>query len=384
MVILVSKKEKLKKELEDLKKRRNEAIKSKKNVYEADENTLKSNKKYHWPLFFGLKIQRVFSGYKLHVLNELPKTYVNAKKEELNVFDRPIIFAPNHVRKKDIEMLLEVIKKHVILLSGDFENLHGTFSGLMLEKNGIIYFDMENPYDNDDLKKDEKYLKELEEYIKLTNDPVLISEYETEKSNYNRKIENIINDRENVKEVEKQVLNAGNNIIKFYEASWNLSPNKLLYDGYFSLVQTAVNTNALVIPIAFEQPVDFDMKDKDIYIKIGNPIDFCEYFSKQKDDEPLSFSEKKIGLNIIMDKIGNLLLDILDEYAVVKRSDIPKDYWENYKKHVLSEWKFNEDDINEKHFVDKTKVEQKEVFDHLNKLEISKNNAFLLNKRNHH
>lgn len=384
MVILVSKKEKLKKELEDLKKQRNEAIKNKECVYEAKESTLKSNKKYHWPLFFGLKIQRIFSGYKLHVLNELPKTYINAKQEELNVFDRPIIFAPNHVRKKDIEMLLEVIKKHVILLSGDFENLHGTFSGLMLEKNGIIYFDMKNPYDNDDLKKDEEYLKELEEYIKLTNDPILISEYEAEKNNYNKKMENIINDRENVKEVEKQVLNAGNNIIKFYEASWDLSPNKLLYDGYFSFVQTAVDTNALVIPIAFEQPVDFDMKDKHIYIKTGNPIDFCEYFSKQKDDEPLSFSEKKMGLNIIMDRIGNLLLDILDKYAVVKRNDIPKDYWENYKKHVLSEWKFTEDDINEKHFVDNTKAEQKNVFNHLNTLEINKNNAFLLNKRNHH
>ena len=333
----MDKKEKLKTKLEQLKKQRDDDIKAGRCVYEARESTLKSNKKYHWPLFWGLKIQRIFSGYKLHVLNELPKTYINAQKKELNTFDRPIIFAPNHVRKKDIEMLLEAIKKHVILLSGDFENLHGTFSGSLLEKNGIIYLDMDDP-----------------------------------------------KDRKNVKEVEKQVLNTGNNIIKFYEASWDLSSNKLLYDGYFSLVQTAVDTNALIIPVAYEQPVNLNMKDNNVYIKFGEPIDFCEYFSNKKDDKTLSFEEKRLGLNIIMDRIGDLLLDILNEYSKVKRDEIPVDYWENYKKYVLSEWYFTEEDVNRKHFIDKNIIEQKDVFEHLNNLDVNKNNAFLLNKRNHH
>ena len=381
----ILRKEKLKKELEDLKKQRNEDIKAGNTVYEAKEDTLKQNKKYHWPLFYGLKAQRSFSGYKLHVLNKLPKYYYTENNDKKKVFDRPVIFTPNHVRKKDIEMLLEAIKKHVILLSGDFENLHGTLSGSLLEKNGIIYLDMVNPYDNEYLKKDEEYLKKLEEYIKTTNDPILIKEYENEKKSYNTKIQNIINDRKNVKEVERQVLSAGKNIIKFYEASWNLSPNRILYVGYFSLVQTAVDTNALVIPVAYEQPVDFDMKDNDIYIKFGDPIDFCKYFNKKpKEKMVLTFDEKRLGLDIVRDRIGNLLLDILNKYSKVKRKDIPKDYWQNYKKHVLSEWYFNEEDIEKKHFVDKTIVEQEDAFEHLNNLDINKNNAFLLNKRNHH
>lgn len=378
--------EKNKKELERLKKQRDNDIKSSNAVYEARKSTLKKNKRYHWPLFFGLKAQRILSGYKIHVLNELPKTYTNAQNEELNTFDRPIIFAPNHVRKKDIETLLEVFKKHVILLSGDFENLHDTFSGSLLEKNGIIYFDMDDPYNNVDLKRDKKYLEELEEYIKIKNDPILIEEYENELKKYNKKIENIINDRKNVKEVERQVLNTGNDIMKFFEASWDLFPNLLVCNGYYSLVQTAVDTNALVIPVIYEQPVDFDMNDKNIYIKFGKPIDYLEKYGVDdnvKTEIKLTHEEKKEGIQELRDQLATLLYEILEEHCAVRRKDIPKDYWEKYKKHVLSEWYFNEDDINKKHFVDKTITEQKDAFEHLNHLQLNKNNAFLLNKRNH-
>ena len=378
--------EKNKKELERLKKQRDNDIKSSNAVYEARKSTLKKNKRYHWPLFFGLKAQRILSGYKIHVLNELPKTYTNAQNEELNTFDRPIIFAPNHVRKKDIETLLEVFKKHVILLSGDFENLHDTFSGSLLEKNGIIYFDMDDPYNNVDLKRDKKYLEELEEYIKIKNDPILIEEYENELKKYNKKIENIIDDRKNVKEVERQVLNTGNDIMKFFEASWDLFPNLLVCNGYYSLVQTAVDTNALVIPVIYEQPVDFDMNDKNIYIKFGKPIDYLEKYGVDdnvKTEIKLTHEEKKEGIQELRDQLATLLYEILEEHCAVRRKDIPKDYWEKYKKHVLSEWYFNEDDINKKHFVDKTITEQKDAFEHLNHLQLNKNNAFLLNKRNH-
>ena len=378
--------EKNKKELERLKKQRDNDIKSSNAVYEARKSTLKKNKRYHWPLFFGLKTQRILSGYKIHVLNELPKTYTNAQNEELNTFDRPIIFAPNHVRKKDIETLLEVFKKHVILLSGDFENLHGTLSGSLLEKNGIIYFDMDDPYNNVNLKRDKKYLEELEEYIKIKNDPILIEEYENELKKYNKKIENIINDRKNVKEVERQVLNTGNDIMKFFEASWDLFPNLLVCNGYYSLVQTAVDTNALVIPVIYEQPVDFDMNDKNIYIKFGKPIDYLEKYGVDdnvKTEIKLTHEEKKEGIQELRDQLATLLYEILEEHCAVRRKDIPKDYWEKYKKHVLSEWYFNEDDINKKHFVDKTITEQKDAFEHLNHLQLNKNNAFLLNKRNH-
>ena len=383
-------KEQILKELEDLKRKRDEDIKAGRCVYEVRKETIKQNKRYHLPLYLGLKLQRILSRYKLHVLNELPKTYVNAQGKELNVFDRPIIFAPNHVRKKDIEMLLEAIKKHVILLSGDFENLHGTFSGTLLEKNGIIYFDMSDVFDTDEIKNDKKYISELEEYLKITKDPILEEEYKKELEEYNNKLKSIINDRKNVKQVEKQVLLSLKGLLKFFEASWDLSPNLLVYKGYYSLVQTAVDTNALVIPVAFEQPVNLDMSDKDIYIKFGKPIDYLEKYciagttDNAKIRKNLTHEEKKEGIEELRDQLATLLYEILEEYCAEKRSNIPDDYWGKYKKHVLSEWYFNEEDINKKHFIDKSVAEQKDVFEHLNNLSVNKNNAFLLNKRNHH
>ena len=59
-------------------------------------------------------------------------------------------------------------------------------------------------------------------------------------------------------------------------------------------------------------------------------------------------------------------------------------YWDEYKAIALKEWKFTEEDIEKKHFVDKTKVEQEEAFKHLDDLNLNQKNAFLLSKRNHH
>ena len=58
--------------------------------------------------------------------------------------------------------------------------------------------------------------------------------------------------------------------------------------------------------------------------------------------------------------------------------------FEEYMNKVLSEWKFSLEDIEEKHFVDKNIVEQSKAFEHLDNLNLNKNNAFLLSKRNHH
>lgn len=359
-------KEEKKLELEVLKKQRNNDIENGLTVYEANDSTIRMNKLAHWPLFAGLKIQRFITGYKLHKLNEVPKYYFDENKNKLKTFERPVIFAPNHVRKKDIEMILEAMKKNVILLSGDFENVHGTLSGSLLEKNGIIYFDMEDHLD-----------------------------------------------RKNVIEVEKQVLGKNNHIMKFYEAAWNLSPNLLVYNGYYSLVQTAIDTNALVIPVTFEQKVELDMSDKNVYIKFGEPIDYSEIFCEKdkvtgkRIKRNLSKDEKIKGLEILKQEIAKNLLEIIDKYSFIKRSDLeekykikytPKDYftpdykmkssvepyWDEYKKRVLSEWSFDEEDISKKHFVDKNITPKEEAFAHLDELNLNSNNAFLLSKRNHH
>ena len=66
-----------------------------------------------------------------------------------------------------------------------------------------------------------------------------------------------------------------------------------------------------------------------------------------------------------------------------------KEQWEKhyqeYLEKVLSEWEFTLEDLEEKRFKDKTKVEPEEAFNHLYEdIKPNMNNAFLFSKRNHH
>lgn len=258
---------------------------------------------------------RILNGYKL-----------NVNKTVQDISDRPIIIAPNHVRKQDIEIIMEAIPFHMFLLSGDFDNVHGTISGSMLEKNGIVYFDM-----ND--KKD----------------------------------------RNNVKKTIKDVLNNKINLLWFYEGSWNLSPNKPYYNGKYFMVEAAIESNALVLPVSF------DMIGKEAYVNIGNFIDFRKKYGYRQ----LSHEEKKEALDEIMGQIGSGLFDIWENRGITRRDELSDNYFEDYKKEVLSEWYFSEEDIEKKHFRDKNYVSKEEAFNHLKTMKLTKNNAFLFSKRNH-
>jgi 1-acyl-sn-glycerol-3-phosphate acyltransferase len=51
------------------------------------------------------------------------------------------IFAPTHISKYDVQLLLELIPQKVILLSANEEELKRTLSGLFLKIIGVIYVD---------------------------------------------------------------------------------------------------------------------------------------------------------------------------------------------------------------------------------------------------
>lgn len=286
-----------------------------KNIKAKEVENIEKNLKIHSFLYSMIKIMRILNGYKLNV-NQTIK----------DISDRPIIIAPNHVRKQDIEIIMEAIPFHMFLLSGDFINVHGTVSGAMLEKNGIVYFDMED-------KKD----------------------------------------RNNVKKIIKEVLDNNINLLWFYEGSWNLSPNKPYYDGNYFIVQAAIDSNALVLPVSF------DMIGNEAYVEVGNFIDFRKKYGCRL----LSDDEKKEALDKIKGQIGCGLFNIWERQGITRRKEIPINYWEEYKKEVLSEWYFNEQDIDRKHFQDKKYVSNEDAFKHLKTIKLTKNNAFLFSKRNH-
>ena len=296
-----------------LKDERIETIKNSEQTREVTE--INKYKNLHDTLLFLIKTMRFFNGYKINIMGNIPE-----------IGERPIIIAPNHLRKQDIEIIMEAFPGHTALLSGDYENVHGNINGFMLEKNGIIYFDMED--------------KE---------------------------------DRNNVKYVINDVLTNGINLLWFYEGSWNLSPNKPYYDGNHYIVQAAIDANALILPVSFE------MIDKNMYVNFSDFIDYRAICGNTQ----LSNEEKIEALDILKGLIGAGLFDIWEKYARVERDSLSEDYWEKYIEEVLSEWKFTEEDIERKHFVDKSYIDPTDVYSHLENLEVNKNNAFLLSKKLH-
>ncbi len=442
---MLRKQEKLKQEQESLKQRRQARID---NGLPAEElEIIEKNLYLHNVLYYLMKLFNTLSGYKKDFYYEndecieREKTFMNEIKQKLekkykktfyakafksflnNQYKkhpeykgRPIIFAFNHVRMQDIAIEMDAIPIHMVLLSGDFENVHPDISGKLLEKNGIAYLDMDNPYDVPELKEAKAYLEELKEYIAIIDSGVLTKnhgyitsdelkeEYEKELNKYNEKVSEIINDRKNIKIVINDILNKLYNMLWYFEASWDFSENKPYYDGYNYMVQASINFNALVIPGAF------DLIDKKCFlgrrkasIRLGEIIDYKQKYG----DRILSKEEKCEGLDMIKGEIGKALFNIWEENSFVKRYDLAKKYstkftaadyfipdykrpsplrayWDEYIKRALKEWKFTEQDIEKKHFVDKTKVEQEDVFKHLDDLNLNQKNAFLLSKRNHH
>lgn len=388
--------EKSKKELKEIGIKRDEMVKKGLPAFEIEN--IKKNLYLHNALYYGIKLVRNLGlcGKDFPDRDLIEKLY--EKHPEYN--GRPIIFAPNHVRKEDAETILEAIKPHMALLSGDYENLHRNIGGPLIEKNGVIYFNMENPYQNEDLLRDKRYIEELEEYVIITNNNILKEELKVEKENYNKKLNNIVNDRKNIKVTIRDALNALINLLWYYEGSWCLSENKPIYDGYFEIVQTAVDTNAIVIPISY------DLVKQGIFkkavVKAGNAIDFRKMYGNRK----LTTKEKKDGLEVIKSEILGNLFDIWQQYSKVKRDSLVKKYgrkpsieedlthdfkrksslvayYKKYKKDVLNGWYFTEEDIDKKHFIDKDVTSKEEAFSHLDSLILNKNNAFLSSKRNH-
>ena len=333
---------------EKIKNDRNQRILQNKQSIELKK--IRENLKWHKILRMLIKIN---NGY----IEKMNKDYYTGLKEELSIYEgRPIIFAPNHVRMQDIEVQMEACPFHQVLLSGDYMNVNGSLAGILLEKNGIVYFDM--------------------------NDK---------------------SDRKNVQNVIYDILQNNYNLLWYYEGTWCVSPNKPYNDGSFQIVQTAIDTNAIVVPIAF------DMVDNKIaVIKYDKPIDYNAIYGKRK----LTVEEKIEALDLLKGMIGKSLFEIWDEYNHVNRDDLVRKYapelldypnleetfefkppnkygvlhkcWDEYLEKILSEWNFTLEDLEEKRFKANDVVSQEEVFSHLYKIKPSKNNAFLFSKKNHH
>lgn len=139
----MTKEEKINKEQEELKQRRQYNIDH--NLPSEELENIRKNLWLHNTLYKIMSLFNTISGFE--------------KDFERYKFDfngRPIIFAFNHVRMQDIAIEMEAIKNHMVLLSGDFKNVHPDISGKLLEsmseeKSNFLFSmtqDTKKPIDN--------------------------------------------------------------------------------------------------------------------------------------------------------------------------------------------------------------------------------------------
>ena len=244
---------------------------------------------------------------------------LNDKREKT---DRPIIFVISHVGKFDIEVVSEVVKDHYYLLSGDYEHIQGIIDVPFLLLNGVLFF-------NEKDKADRKLVTQ-----KMINH-----------------------------------LNSGGNLMYFIEGTWNITPNLPMLPCYWGIVDIAKSSNAIIIPIAADQ------YGKKFVVNVGENFDMAKFGNGNE--------EKSKAITELRDVLATLKWEIWESLPPLSRKDVVGDEWGKYKAERFKEWPyFNEEYIDGLIYKPKSVVNQEDVYAPIKKLVPSKNNAFLLNKRN--
>ncbi len=116
--------------------------------------------------------------------------------------DRPIIYVASHAFKDDVQNTILTIKDDTYIVFGNIDLFYNTFDGLGLWIHGT---QLVNRYDKESRHAMLKKMDKIIEY--------------------------------------------GNNILIFPEATWNMSPNHLMEKLHWGFYDTAIKNNALVVPV---------------------------------------------------------------------------------------------------------------------------------------
>ena len=202
-----------------------------------------------------ITIQRIINKEKLIVIGD-----------KRNKTDRPIIFSPTHIGGMDVEAIFESVGTHTWLMLGDPREMYINISGMMLNINGIIWFDTS-------YKKDRHIAKK-------------------------RSIE---------------LLKHGENLIIFSEGAYNISPNRLVMYPYAGTAEIAITTGADIIPIGLVR------RGRNYYVNIGENIRVDSYKPEQK----YEITE------LLRDRLASLCWEILELLPVTERKSINRNYYKN-------------------------------------------------------
>lgn len=244
--------------------------------------------------------------------------YVKGKIPQIN---GPVIFSITHIGMYDVEICLQVIRKHVYMLSADEEAMYRTFDGSFFNANGVIYVDPED-------KEDRKIA--LQTAIKF--------------------------------------LKKRKSLLWMPEGIWNLSPNYVVLPMHYGIIEAAAAAHALIVPIGIEQ---YDRADGIHFIvNIGRVFEPSKYI-----DGELT-KEKKIEL---CEKLRSQMASLkIETWEHRSRASIESNYYDQFIGKRIREWPYyTMDKIHQREFNPNKLIKSEEVFAFLNKIEISKHNAFL-------
>ena len=247
---------------------------------------------FHPYLRLILKFSRIISGIKVVKANvKLPDVPDN----------RPIIYTITHVGKDDQAVFNELKTKHYSVLSGDYESLYNNIEGFFTKANGVLFFDMNSR-------------KERKEVIgrvarKLSEDNILCS----------------------------------------MEAAWNISPNCLVYCLFPGMIQSALLSNAVIVPVGIERFSSklFGINVSDTYFDSAREISCF-----QSEKEFLEWAKDYIRQELASLKFSLYFDDRIREKITCKRSEMGDyaQYMKWFISDVLNGWTFTEEDIFRKRY----------------------------------
>lgn len=294
------------------------------------------SQKYYYPLTqFLLRMITLLGGESISFLNE--KKIVTPK-------ERPIIFANTHKFKPDIEKTTISVNKPSAFMASDFINSYKNINGWYFGTRPTVFVD---PYSKED--KDCTY-RMMVRYLK-----------------------------------------EGSNFMIYPEAVWNLSENKIVLGTFLGTVKAALETNAVIVCSAIER------YNKKYIINRNGYIDPMQIMKKYTDKtfEKLNNNSTYADLlktiliecnNELRDTMASRTFEIWEDYAnkfgIESRKDIPEGYWDNFVSGLTAEWPgYKMSDNIEQRFHSKQELEYEQIQLDLQKIKLTKQNAFLFNKR---
>ena len=233
---------------------------------------------------------------------------------------QPVLFAPTHGFREDIEHTVVMAKRQAYVLNGSLTQLYRSIDGITSWLAGVIPIDRTKKESRTSAKKKIVYALEL-----------------------------------------------GASVIMYPEGTWNKSPNQLMSGFFPGIYDVAKESGALVVPIATYR------NGKKAYGIMEEAFDICAY---DRETGLRVLRDKLATMQYeMMEQYGQAKRT---DFPYGAEADV---YWKQYVDDLMAQVKYYDYDV-ELHtkYVDKTVTSPEEAFAFLKMLEVKKENAFLWRK----